>query len=184
MKKTITIIGVFALFILTAVGAFILGRHSQNRTKEDVSAEKNISEDALKGNEMSQSEEKQAEVSSSPKPATISASGENKGEITYTTTASWGDDNVTYTQIDAVITNKSEQEMASWEANLTVPKGSKLNQGWNGKMELKGNILKILPEDYNAAIAVGRTANFGFIIETPSSYVPEESELVLQAPKS
>lgn len=183
MKKTITIIGIFALFLLTAVGAFVFGRHSQNGTKEDVSVEKDISQDASKGNEVSQNEKKQEEASPSPKPVTISASGENEGEITYTTTASWGDDNVTYTQIDAVITNQSEQEMASWEVNLTVPKGSKLNQGWNGKMELKGNRLKILPEDYNAVIAAGQTANFGFIIETPSSYVPKESELVLQPSK-
>lgn len=183
MKKIITIIGVFALFILTAVGAFVLGRHSKNGMKENISAEKDISENASKGNKIFQNEKKQEEVSPSPKPVTISASGENEGEITYTTTASWGDDNVTYTQIDAVITNQSEQEMASWEVNLNVPKGSKLNQGWNGKMELKGSILKILPEDYNAVIAVGQTANFGFIIETPSSYVPEESELVLQVSK-
>ena len=95
-----------------------------------------------------------------------------------------GDDKTTYTQIDAVITNQSEQDMASWEVNLTVPEGSKMNQGWNGKMKLKGSVLNVLPEDYNAVITAGQTVNFGFIIETPSAYVPEESELILQPSKS
>lgn len=189
MKKIILIIGVLALFLLTAVGAFFLGRYSQNGKKEDTAAEKNISADTSKGNDVSQTEEKQAENSPSPKPVTFSVIGENEnaaieGEITYTITASWGDDKTTYTQIDAVITNQSEQEMASWEVNLTVPKGSKMNQGWNGKMKLKGTVLNVLPEDYNAVIAAGQTADFGFIIETPSAYVPEKSDLVLQPSES
>lgn len=189
MKKTMMIIAVLALFLLTAVGAFFLGRHSQNGKREDTAAEKNISADTSKGNDQSQNEEKQAENLPFPQPVTFSVieegeSGAIESRITYTTTASWGDDKTTYTQIDAVITNQSEQEMASWEVNLTVPKGSKLNQGWNGKMKLKGTVLNVLPEDYNAVIAAGQTVNFGFIIETPSSYVPEESELILQASKS
>ncbi len=192
MKKTVMIIGIVVLFLLTAVGAFFLGRQSQNGKKEDTSKEQNISADTSKGNDLSQTEEKQAENSPSPKPVTFSVIGEGEsaivGEITYTITASWGDDKTTYTQIDAVITNQSEQDMASWEVNLTVPKGSKMNQGWNGKMKLKGRnletFLNVLPEDYNAAIAAGQTANFGFIIETPSAYVPEESELILRPSKS
>lgn len=187
MKKTVMIMGVIVLFLLTAVGAFLLGRHSQNGKKEDAAAEQNISADTSEGNDLSQTEEKQVENSPSPKPVTFSVIGEGEiaieGEITYTTTASWGDDKTTYTQIDAVITNQSEQDMASWEVNLTVPKGSKLNQGWNGKMKLNKNVLKVLPEDYNAVIAAGQTANFGFIIETPSAYVPKESELILQPSK-
>lgn len=187
MKKIVMIIGVLALFILAVVGAFLLGRHSQNGKKEDTAVEKNISADTSKGNDLSQTDEKQAENSPTPKPVTFSVIGEGEiaieGEITYTTTASWGDDKTTYTQIDAVITNQSEQDMASWEVNLTVPKGSKLNQGWNGKMKLKGTVLNVLPEDYNAVIAAGQTANFGFIIETPSAFVPKESELILQPSK-
>ena len=188
MKKTMMIIGVLVLFLLTAVGAFLLGRHSQNGKKEDTVAEKNISADSSKENDLSQNGEKQAENSPSPKPVTFSVTGEGEsaieGEITYTITASWGDDKITYTQIDAVITNQSEQDMASWEVNLTVPGGSKMNQGWNGKMKLKGTVLNVLPEDYNKVIAAGQTANFGFIIETPSAYVPKESELILQPSKS
>lgn len=188
MKKFVMIIGVLALFILAAVGAFLLGRHSQNGKKEDIAVEKNISADTSEGNDLSQTEEKQAENSPSPKPVTFSVTGEGEsaieGEITYTITASWGDDKTTYTQIDAVITNQSEQEVAIWEVNLTVPKGSKMNQGWNGKMKLKGTVLNVLPEDYNKVIAAGQTANFGFIIETPSSYVPEKSDLILQPVKA
>lgn len=191
MKRTLIIIGASALVILIAAGAFLLGRYSQNGRQEDTSAKKNISADASQENETTQTEEKQtkdkqteekqAGISPSPKPVTISASGETKGEITYTISASWGDDKTTYTQIDAVITNQSDQMVEDWKVSLTIPKGSKMNQSWNSKTTQKETVLSILPEDYNAYIAVGQTVNFGFIIETPSAYVPEESELVLQA---
>lgn len=180
MKKVILIIGGVVLFFLTVAGAFFLGRYSQEGKGENASAEKNISVDAPKKDAVSPTGEKPADASASPEPVTISASGGQEGEITYTITSTWGDDKTTYTQIDALITNQSDQEVSDWKVNLTVPQGSKMNQSWNGQMKLKGTDLKILPADYNAVIAAGQTVNFGFIIETPSDYVPKESELVLQ----
>lgn len=176
MKKTLLIIGGVALLAIVAVGAFFLGRGSRPTTETATNqANSTVSED----NTEQPNTESTATASASPKPLVISASGNNAGEITYTITSSWGDDKTTYTQIDAVIQNKTDTDLEGWNVNLTVPKGSKMNQNWNGQMKLKDTNLNIQPADYNKTISAGGTVEFGFIIETPSSYTPEKSDLTI-----
>lgn len=181
MKKTLLILGGVALLALVAIGAFFLGRNSQPAT-QNVAEQTNtaISENNNEqpGTEQAKTEPTQA-ASPTPKPLVVSASGKNAGEITYTITSSWGDDKTTYTQIDAVIKNKTDAELEGWNVNLTVPKGSKMNQNWNAQMKLKNTNLNIQPADYNKTILAGQSIEFGFIIETPSAYVPEKSDLTI-----
>ena len=54
-----------------------------------------------------------------------------------------------------------------------------MNQNWNGQMKLKDTNLNIQPADYNKTISAGGSIDFGFIIETPSAYVPEKSDLTI-----
>ena len=179
MKKALLIIGGVALLALVAVGAFFLGRNSLPTTQTATNQE-NPTMSANNTEAAKQPEtETTAAASASPKPLVVPAGGKNTGEITYTITASWGDDKTTYTQIDAVIQNKTETDLEGWNVNLTVPKGSKMNQNWNGQMKLKNTNLNIQPADYNKTISAGGTVEFGFIIETPSSYTPEKSDLTI-----
>lgn len=182
MKKTLLILGGVALLALVAIGAFFLGRGSQPTTKstDNQTAVSEQANTSTSENNTEQAETKSTEAASaSPKPLVVSASGNNAGEITYTITSSWGDDKTTYTQIDAVIQNKTDADLEGWNVNLTVPKGSKMNQNWNGQMKLKDTNLNIQPADYNQTISAGGTVEFGFIIETPSAYVPEKSDLTI-----
>lgn len=176
MKKTLLILGGVALLALVAIGSFFLGRGSQPTTKTAT----NQINSTISENNTEQAETKSTEAASaSPKPLVVSASGNNAGEITYTITSSWGDDKTTYTQIDAVIQNKTDADLEGWNVNLTVPKDSKMNQNWNGQMKLKDTNLNIQPADYNKTISAGGTVEFGFIIETPSAYIPEKSDLTI-----
>lgn len=181
MKNALLILGGVALLALVAVGAFLLGRNTHPAT-QNVAEQTNttISEN---NNEQPETEQAKTEptqaASPSPKPLVVSASGNNAGEITYTVTGSWGDDKTTYTQIAAVIQNKTDTDLEGWNVNLTVPKGSKMNQNWNGQMKLKNTILNIQPADYNKTIYAGQSIEFGFIIETPSAYVPEKSDFTI-----
>lgn len=176
MKKALFILGGVALLALVAIGAFFLGRGSRPATKIAT----NQTNSTISENSTKQAETKStATASASPEPLIVSASGKNAGEITYKITSSWGDDKTTYTQIDAVIQNKTDTELKGWNVNLTVPKGSKMNQNWNGQMKLKDTNLNIQPVDYNKTISAGGTIDFGFIIETPTAYSPEKSDLTI-----
>lgn len=181
MKKMMGILGMAVVIFVVAAAAFFLGRYSGSGKQEKIPAgqikQEKESEDKNPG---AQIKEKPADATAAPAPVTMRAKGENEGKITYTVSASWGDEKTTYTQLDAVIANQADQETAGWEVALTVPEDSRVNQSWNGKMKLKGTELKILPMDYNAVIPAGETETFGLILETPSAFVPEKSELVLQ----
>lgn len=176
MKKALLILGGVALLALVAIGAFFLGRGSRLATKTATNqVNTNIPKDGTEQPEANTTKT----VSASPKPLVVSASGKNAGEITYKISSSWGDDKTTYTQIDAVIRNKTDVDLEGWNTNLSVPKGSKMNQNWNGQMKLKDTNLNIQPVDYNKTITAGGSIDFGFIIETPSAYTPEKSDLTI-----
>lgn len=181
MKKMIGILGMAAVIVVVAATAFFLGRHSGSGKQEKILAGQ-IKQEKESGNKDpgAQIGEKPADATVTPTSVAMQAKGENAGKISYTVSASWVGEKTTYTQLDAVIANLSDKETAGWEVTLTVPEGTQMNQSWNGKMKLKGTELKILPMDYNAVIPAGKTETFGLILETPSAFVPEKSELVLQ----
>ena len=94
--------------------------------------------------------------------------------ITLTSNNSWESNGMTCAQFDGVIKNYSDATGSEWKVIITVPEGSQLESGWNGTYNLEGTTLEIKPVDYNKEVAAGGEIPFGFILDTPSSFTPEQ----------
>lgn len=86
---------------------------------------------------------------------------------------SWENNGLTCEQFDGVIKNYTGNPGSDWKVELTVPEGSKLENGWNGEYELSGTTLTITAVDYNEEIPAKGEIPFGFILDTKGKYTPE-----------
>lgn len=85
---------------------------------------------------------------------------------------SWENNGLTCEQFDGVIKNNTGDTGSDWKIELTVPEGSKLENGWNGEYELSGTKLTITSVDYNKEIPSKGEVPFGFILDTKGAYTP------------
>ncbi len=95
-------------------------------------------------------------------------------EITLSNNNSWESGGMVCAQFDGMIKNHTETAGSDWKVTITVPKGSKLEDSWNGNYDLNGSTLVITPVDYNKEVAAGGEIPFGFILDTPETYNPEQ----------
>ena len=176
MKKIIGGFGVVLCVILLVFGAYQFGRMkgSSGQNKETVSQKQadevgNSVADATDNDTSAVEEETRAE--------TVSTNADSDVSVKYTTSSSWENDGKTYTNIEAVISNKSGTDVNNWTLVLTVPSKAKLDQYWNSDCKIAGTKMTAVPLDYNNVIAAGSEVSFGFIIITPSSFKPKETVL-------
>lgn len=83
---------------------------------------------------------------------------------------SWENNGMHAAQFDAVIENNTSTAGKDWKVVITVPEGSKLENGWNGNYDLKGTSLTVTPVDYNTEVALKGNVTFGFILDTKESF--------------
>lgn len=95
-------------------------------------------------------------------------------EITLVSNNSWESGGMVCAQFDGVIKNHSDVNGREWKVTVTVPEGSKLENSWNGNYKLNGTTLEITPVDYNKEVVAGGEVPFGFILDTPQSFVPKQ----------
>ena len=86
---------------------------------------------------------------------------------------SWENNELHCEQFDGVIQNHTSDDGKDWKIELTVPEGSKLENGWNGTYDLSGTTLTITAVDYNEQIPAKGEISFGFILDTKDTYTPE-----------
>ena len=172
MKKSVTIILIAIIVVMALVIAFLLGRQSSSTAlkpePEATESEATAEEASTEANEDATTEE--------------SKDGELKtanGDVIYALSGTWESGGMTATQINASVMNYKSSEVSSWKVELTVSKGSKLEQSWNGNFELKGTTLTVTPADYNSNIASNGKAEFGFILDTDGSFEPAKTVLTL-----
>ncbi len=65
-------------------------------------------------------------------------------------------------QYNAVIHNKSKEDINGWEIKINGVKGGKLEGSWNGKFKLSGDTLTITAESYNETINAKGMVDIGF----------------------
>lgn len=94
---------------------------------------------------------------------------------------SWEANGMKCAQFDGTFTNHTGQVYSDWKITITVPEGSKLENGWNGTYELDGTTLVITPVDYNKDVALGAEIPFGFILNTPQEFTVEDAVISIGA---
>ncbi len=117
-------------------------------------------------------------VSATEEETANSADSQNTYTIQLTSNNSWESNGMVCAQFDGVIQNATDTAGKDWKVIVTVPSGSKLESSWNGNYSLNGTTLEITPVDYNIEVAAGGEVPFGFILDTPSAFTPEQ--VVLQ----
>lgn len=94
--------------------------------------------------------------------------------ISLTSNNNWESNGMICAQFDGVIKNQTNAVGKDWKVTVTVPEGSKLESGWNGNYNLNGTTLEITPVDYNVEVTAGGEVPFGFILDTPEAFTPEQ----------
>lgn len=92
---------------------------------------------------------------------------------------SWESNGMICAQFDGVIRNETQDAGKDWRVSVTVPEGSKLENGWNGEYSLNGNTLTITPVEYNTELAAGGEITFGFILDTKETFQITEGSLLV-----
>lgn len=69
----------------------------------------------------------------------------------------WRTGNMVGVQLSLSVQNDTEKEVSGWERKLTVKEGStvEVEQFWNCKVSVSGNVITVTPADYNKTIAAG-----------------------------
>lgn len=155
MKKVRTKLTAVMLAALLSVSLWGCGNKEQAQTTETVAE---VSEDT----EQSTQEEKE-EKETVTADYTFTLKGGN----------SWENNGFTCEQFDGVIKSNTSDTGSDWKVELTVPEGSKLENGWNGEYNLSGTTLTITAVDYNEEIPAKGEIPFGFILDTKGKYTPE-----------
>ena len=144
-----------------------------NGTQETVAAAEGESVNSAT-EEVSEAEQESSDITSKGQ-----ASGNLKLELA--TGNGWEADGGYAVQIDGTITNAGSEDVNDWSAQVTVPKGTTVTQGWNGEYKVSGTVLKVTPADYNAFIPVGQNTTFGLIINTPKmNFEAEEGKVFVE----
>ena len=79
---------------------------------------------------------------------------------------SWEQNQESYYQYEATVTNSGDTALDSWKIILTFEGDITLENGWNGNYQTEGNTLTITNMDYNGYLDTGGSAeNIGFILK-------------------
>ena len=79
---------------------------------------------------------------------------------------SWEQNQESYYQYEATVTNSGDRALDSWKIILTFEGDITLENGWNGNYQTEGNTLTITNMDYNGYLDTGGSAeNIGFILK-------------------
>lgn len=84
----------------------------------------------------------------------------------------WESNGENYYQLQLTIKNSSSKNINSWEFNIDLPDGAKINQDWCGKGSIEGNRLTVAPLDYNKTIYTNNEIVYGCIISSKKAYTP------------
>lgn len=175
-KKILLILGIVLALCLVAGTAFFLGRRSGDNEPETLMG------GTVKRVESQDTEdEPDTEGGGWGTPEAVGEPAEGEGQasegvrISYVCTSAWVQDGMIFSQFDVEVSNDTDKEIQKWSTSLTVPEGSKFNQGWNAEYTLKGTSLQAVPMDYNQAIGAGQTVNYGFILQTKKEFTPEQT---------
>lgn len=89
--------------------------------------------------------------------------------VTVTNSNSWETGNGYAGQLDAKITNESNQDLKNWSIEIDVPENTTVDSSWNGNFDVKNGVLTITPVEYNGTItANGTISDIGFIVNVSS----------------
>lgn len=157
----------FALLIL-GLAAGMTGCGKKETTEPASTTETAATEEKGTESETGKSEESQ-ETNESQADYVFTLEGNN----------SWENNGMTCTQFDGVVKNQTTDPGKDWKIVITVPEGSKMENGWNGNYNLTGTTLEITPVDYNTEIPGESEITFGFIIDTKEAFTPEKAKLIL-----
>ncbi|MBO5088527.1 MAG: cellulase family glycosylhydrolase [Lachnospiraceae bacterium] len=156
------------LFVMMLVGTLSMGLLGCNQ-KTDSASTTTVTTQAV--SEVSES----ADVSTTEAKATATtAPSTSDYEITLESNNSWESGGMVCAQFDGLIKNHTSTNGSDWKVTVTVPEGSKLENSWNGNYNLSGTTLVITPVDYNKKVEAGGEIPFGFILDTPQAYVPQQ----------
>ena len=87
----------------------------------------------------------------------------------------WDNGSASCTQYGVVLTNPKEKTSTSWTLTIRFDQKVSLQNSWCGKYTISDDTITITPEDYNNAVASGKSIdNVGFIVE--SATVPKAVE--------
>jgi hypothetical protein len=90
----------------------------------------------------------------------VMATGANAAgpAVGFVETSSWDDGYVgQYT-----ITNTTGAALSTWKVSFTLPAGSTVATLWNGAESASGQTYTVVPEEWDATVAVGASVSFGF----------------------
>lgn len=91
------------------------------------------------------------------------------------TVNNWDNGSAACTQYSVVLTNPNGKTSASWTLTIRFDQKVSLQNSWCGKYAISDDTITITPEDYNSAVASGKSIdNVGFIVE--SATIPTVAE--------
>ncbi|MFI1988776.1 cellulase family glycosylhydrolase [Actinoplanes sp. NPDC020271] len=67
-------------------------------------------------------------------------------------------------QGEVTVSNPSSSSISTWKVELTLPSGSTVGQAWNATLAASGQTFTFTPAGWNASIAAGASAGFGFLV--------------------
>jgi aryl-phospho-beta-D-glucosidase BglC (GH1 family) len=83
---------------------------------------------------------------------------------------SWLSGDSTYIQVDATITNNSDDIIDDWVVSITLSSTSAINDSWNMNYELDNGNLTITGVDYNKSVQANSSVTFGMILMNPGDF--------------
>jgi endo-1,4-beta-xylanase len=88
----------------------------------------------------------------------------------YTRTAQWN------TGFNGQVTiTAGSSAISSWTAVMTMGSGQRIVALWNGTPSTSGNVVTVKPVNWNARLAAGASASFGFTVETAGGNAADPS---------
>lgn len=84
--------------------------------------------------------------------------------LTYRISSTWEEGGTKCSQIDIVITNRTDKQLDSWSADIEIPEGANIKQAWNVKHTENGNRVTFTPPGDTSFIAPKGNFTFGMII--------------------
>ncbi|MCH5274256.1 MAG: HD domain-containing protein [Lachnospiraceae bacterium] len=90
-------------------------------------------------------------------------------EFDVTLTKMWLEDernDIYGTQYDITFTNNSSKDIQNWRMHLSAPLNSVLDSYWSGSFTFVGDVLTVVPLDYNSTIRAEDNITFGFVMMT------------------
>ncbi len=82
-----------------------------------------------------------------------------------TSSSDWEEGGGHVYQYDISIINSSKEDISDWEVTVKGFKGGEIVNGWNGMYKIDGDVLSVIPMDYNNTVRAGATESAGIQIK-------------------